>query len=395
MPGFGDITASVMISWGNTVPTHSLSMQIEYLRTALEQEKKPIGFLLGAGAPMSIRIDGSPLIPGLEELTELVCCEINEELKPTLLSLLKHLPESESRNLESLLNYVRALKSLPGNEPIRGVEMDSLQRIDTAICGIVRKYVHKSLPATDNAYKSLAMWVSAARRLAPIQLFTTNYDLLIEQALENRRIAYFDGFMGSHEPIFDLEAIEEDTLPARWTLLWKLHGSINWSQDKTGNIIRRPVDPDDQSSVLIYPSHLKYDQSRRLPYLAMMDRLKTFLRKPGAVLISCGFSFRDQHINEVIDQGLRINPTASVHGLLYGDLDEYTDALRLGANLYNLTLFGKNGAVVGGRKAGWESVADSENAALDFKPDELGDFGQFGLMLKSLTGASIDVDGFQ
>ncbi len=32
---------------------------------------------------------------------------------------------------------------------------------------------------------------------SPIELFTTNYDLLLEEALEDEEIPYFDGFVGS------------------------------------------------------------------------------------------------------------------------------------------------------------------------------------------------------
>jgi hypothetical protein len=221
----------------------------------------------------------------------------------------------------------------------------------------------------------------------PVQVFTTNYDLLVEQALERRKVAYFDGFMGSREPIFDIQSIEEDSLPSRWTLLWKLHGSINWRQDENGEVLRRPADADDGGSALVYPSHLKYDQSRRQPYLAMMDRLKAFLKKPGAILVSCGFSYRDQHINEIIDQSLRGNPTASVQGLLFEPLDNYIEAIQMGSSLHNLALLARDGAVVGGIQDSWEEQEDSNGGTVI--PDcGLGDFEQFGKLLQSLTGAA-------
>ncbi|WP_192477336.1 SIR2 family protein [Arthrobacter sp. AET 35A] len=233
---------------------------------------------------MSIRIDGKPLIPGLEALTSLVLKEVGEKHQQSLQTLVGHLDECDRGNLEAVLNYVRALAALPGGLAIRGIEKADLEELDAAICQVVRAHVDADLPDDDNPYLALALWIRAVRRLMPTQVFTTNYDLLMKQALERRRVAYFDGFMGSREPVFDLQAIEEDDLPSRWTLLWKLHGSINWSQDPDGNVIRRPADSTDQRSALVYPSHLKYDQSRRLPYLAMLDRLKAFLRKPGEPL---------------------------------------------------------------------------------------------------------------
>lgn len=366
--------------------THPLSQQTDYLRAALEQEKKPLGVLLGAGAPMAILVDGKALVPDLGELTAFVLSEIDAEHRTALNTLVGHLEEKDKGNLESLLNYVRALGALPGKTSIRGVEVSAIGELDAAICRVVREHVDAKLPKTENPYLSLALWIRAVRRLAPTQIFTTNYDLLMEQALERQRVAYFDGFMGSHEPVFDLEAIEEDELPSRWTLLWKLHGSINWSQDAEGNVIRRPADAKDQTSALVYPSHLKYDQSRRLPYLAMMDRLKAFLRKPGAILVSCGFSYRDQHINEVMDQSLRANPTASVQALLYGSLDDYDDAKKLASGLHNLALMAEDGGVIGGSEGRWATQnADGSEEDTSVKCD-LGDFAAFGNFLQTLTG---------
>lgn len=370
--------------------THPLAQQLDYLRAALEQEKKPIGILLGAGAPMSIRVADAPLVPGLEALTAFVLSDVSSDYRPSVEALIGHLDESDRGNLEAILNYVRALASLPGVTPIRGIEKLTLEKLDAAICRVVRERVNVDLPQSDNPYLSLALWIRAVRRLSPTQVFTTNYDLLMEQALERQRVAYFDGFMGSHEPVFDLQAIEEDDLPARWTLLWKLHGSINWTQDESGNVIRRAAQADDTASALVYPSHLKYDQSRRLPYLAMMDRLKAFLRKPGAILVSCGFSYRDQHINEVIDQSLRANPTASVHATLYGSLDDYPEATTLASGLPNLALLAQDAAVVGGITGAWAAREDNDGEEVEVC--DLGDFAAFGSFLRNLTGNSVRIE---
>jgi hypothetical protein len=200
----------------------------------------------------------------------------------------------------------------------------------------------------------------------------------MEQALEVREVPYFDGFVGSHRPAFDLHAVEEDRLPDRWVRLWKLHGSVNWSMSSVGAVLRCPsTDPSDRT--LIYPSHLKYDQSRRLPYLALLDRLRAFLRQPSAVLVSCGFSFRDAHINEVVGQALRANPTASVQALLYGSLAEYPEAVELACRTSNLSLLAHDAAVVGAQQDTWTST----NSAGTFT---LGDFGAFGKLLLDLVG---------
>ncbi|WP_205207955.1 hypothetical protein, partial [Arthrobacter sp. 147(2020)] len=106
----------------------------------------------------------------------------------------------------------------------------------------------------------------------------------------------------------------------------------------------------------------------------------------GAILISCGFSYRDQHINEVIDQSLRANPTASVHALLYGSLTEYEEALSLSAILHNLTLLAQDSASIGGIKGTWARSGSTNEEGPSPTTCELGDFVAFGSMLQSLTG---------
>ena len=44
---------------------------------------------------------------------------------------------------------------------------------------------------------------------------------------------------------------------------------------------------------LIYPDHLKYDDTIKLPYVALLDRLKQFLCRSDTLLITTGFSFSE------------------------------------------------------------------------------------------------------
>ena len=160
---------------------------------------------------------------------------------------------------------------------------------------------------------------------------------------------------GGDRTFFDLTSIEQAILPARWARLWKLHGSINWWRSATGDVQRRPkgLSPDDRQ--MIYPSHLKYDESRRMPYLAMLDRLRAFLSQGQAVLITSGYSFGDQHLNEVILQGLNGNPTAICFGLIYGELKGSLEAVRRARSQANLSILAVDGAVLGTLEGAWES----------------------------------------
>ena len=191
--------------------------------------------------------------------------------------------------IEHVLSHIRTLSSLCAEKgTIDGFLEETLVELDQAICHKVKEVVNQTLPSSGTPYHALASWIQAISRDKPVEIFTTNYDLLLEQALEEQRVPYFDGFVGSDSAFLDLESMAEDDLPARWARLWKIHGSINWWMTE-GEKIRRCRDNVKGEQLLIYPSHLKYDQSRQMPYYAMLDRLRAFLRSDQCVLITCGY----------------------------------------------------------------------------------------------------------
>ena len=73
---------------------------------------------------------------------------------------------------------------------------------------------------------------------------------------------------------------------------------------------------------MVYPSILKYSEAKKFPYISLTDRLSNFLRQDDAILIVCGYSFGDAHINEVVLSALKTNTTSHVFVLYY---DEYTE----------------------------------------------------------------------
>src|SRR5690606_10887329 len=170
-------------------------------------------------------------------------------------------------------------------------------------------------------------------------------------------------------------------------------------------------------------------QSRKMPYLALIDRLNKFLRQNSAVLILSGYSFSDDHLNDTILNALRANPTAMVIALLFGDLTttneekdgeevitkttiNYEKALELAENRSNLSIWTFDEAVIGGLRAKWKPTKldyDAEenigNAVKPIKDDDqkivgykfhLGDFGVLGDFLQELIGKEqfkIEQDG--
>lgn len=393
-------------------------IQLGYLQQCLSSNKMPLGLFLGAGCPMGVRVGDetqSPLIPDIAGLTVAVKTDLlaDDKFKSALGKLIAQFEADGKDNptVEHMLSQIRALRTVVGMGEVRGLSVEDLKNLDQKICEVIQGLVDKLLPNQETPYHRLASWVEAIERERAVEVFTTNYDLLMEQAFEDLRVPYFDGFAGSRKPFFDLQAMESDTLPPRWARLWKLHGSANWYQID-GKGVYRGTTIESSDRRVIHPSHLKYEESRRMPYLAMIDRLRAFLKTPTNTLVICGYSFGDEHINEVIVQGLQSTPTATAFALLYGSISAYPEAIQLAKRRTNLTLLAKDGAVVSGCEAKWSRKAAEAipaastspwvgwNPVVSGQPEgemqaefALGDFAIFGQFLHDLIGASRQSSG--
>lgn len=422
---------------------HDPIRQSKYLRQTLSQDKKPVGFFISAGCPLAVSMpEGKwPLIPDVAGLTKYVKDEIDKEiavldgtprsLADAYTQLINEVVKTgkANPNIEDILSFLRGMMQISkGAADIRGFSETELQNLEKIVCQKIAEKLNVDLPDNKTPYHKLAKWVNNIDRDTPIEIFTTNYDLLLEEAFESLKVPYFDGFVGTRFPFFDLRAVEDNLIPNHWTRLWKIHGSINWYL-KDNKDVYRSTSLEECDSYIIHPSHLKYDQSRKMPYLALIDRLNKFLRQNSAVLILSGYSFSDDHLNDTILNALRANPTAMVIALLFGDLTttkeekegeevitkittNYEKALELAENRSNLSIWTFDEAVIGGLRSKWKptkSDYDAEenigNAVKPIKDDDqkivgykfhLGDFAVLGNFLQELIGKEqfkIEQDG--
>ena len=393
--------------------THDPIRQIRFLSQSLSNDKKPLAFFVSAGCPLGVNMpaDKWPLIPAIKELSQ----KVNDELlKPdkvdleyeTLIEEVKK-DGKDHENIELVLSFVRSLKDVAIGGAVRGFIRDKLIEIEKEICIVIAGLIDVELPQENTPYHKFASWIASIDRDKPIEIFTTNYDLLVEQALEETDVPYFDGFVGGRNSFFDLRAIEENEIPNHWTRLWKIHGSLNWYQ--TDNAVHRSTGSNIQSqeSHLIYPSHLKYDQSRKMPYLALIDHLTNTIKKEPTILITTGYSFNDEHINNAILNALKANPTSIVIALLFGKLSDYPRAEEIAKRRPNISLWAFDEAIIGTKKGIWkpsdssfekeDNIGDAVVRIEEDKPDgsgdklvswnlKLGDFSTLGDFLIELIG---------
>mgnify|MGYP000744706829 CR=1 FL=1 len=214
---------------------HDPIRQSKYLRQTLSQDKKPVGFFISAGCPLAVKMpEGEgPLIPDIAGLTKFVEEELlkvskiedgrKKSIKDSYSFLLDEIKKTITTkpNIEDILSFVRGMKQVAkGASDIRGFSEIELNDIEAAICKKIAEKLRVVLPDSRTPYHKLAKWINNIEREVPVEIFTTNYDLLLEEAFESLSIPYFDGFVGARQPFFDLRAVEENLIPKHWTRLW-------------------------------------------------------------------------------------------------------------------------------------------------------------------------------
>lgn len=307
--------------------THDPREHIRGIHQILISDKKRIGFLFGAGSSFATGVP-SVSVPAIADMTTQIVVKV-EENSTEFATAVKEIREEIGValfNIESLLTSIEAKRAVIGGGTLNGLTSSGFSEFATLVKTKVVELVsvHNALKPEDIiklAHSKLSSWVSKARRRFPAEIFTTNYDYLFEIAMEGSGIPYFDGFSGSYEPFFCPEAVEDIEEYPHLVKLWKMHGSLGWiyrESDKA--VIRDPLAL--PGSILIFPSHLKYNTSKKQPYVGLIDRLCTFLQQEDAVLITCGYSFGDSHINERIATSLRRGGNSHVMAMYY---DQYQD----------------------------------------------------------------------
>lgn len=166
-----------------------------------------------------------------------------------------------------------------------------------------------------------------------LKLFTTNYDMLFEQAANECGFTMIDGFTFTFPRVFNGNNYDYDIVirkNSRITAqenyagkvfhLYKLHGSLDWEKDEESGQIRKCDFVNNKMPVMIFPSSIKYETSYEQPFFEMMSRFQTELRMDNALLIIIGYSFGDKHINSMIFEALELN-----HSLQLVIVDPYID----------------------------------------------------------------------
>lgn len=178
-----------------------------------------------------------------------------------------------------------------------------------------------------NLYKKFYRKLLSRNSTLPrLNVFTTNYDLYSERAMDLLGIHYVNGFTGGiskffNPAIFNYALAEKmDLSQSKWGVidnffyLYKIHGSVNWieadGENKLFKVkeIQEPTfnELKDKESIMIHPTPLKYNASLGSPYSDLFREFQKKLMLNNNILVTIGYSFSDEHINNLIFQAFTI-----------------------------------------------------------------------------------------
>ena len=330
--------------------SHDPLQFVSSLGAKLATRSRHVCALFGAGVGRSC---GLPDVEGLQQ-------HVLNGLNPEMRSALER--QLVNHGLEGALSRVRRISALiSGDETVDGLTHTQAEQLDKAICQLIVESLCCPTEELD-AMICLAAWAARANYNLPLELFTLNYDLLLENAFDEMRVPYFDGFIGSLRARFHTELVEAspgtdiEMVPPFFVRLWKLHGSVNWLWNSNGEIVRLGNAVPKGLAAAIYPADTKYEESRRVPFVVLQDRLRRALHQPETLVIVAGYSFSDDHINEQIFDAATRRQRSEFIAFLYSGIP---DALAQRAEITpNLQVVATHEAIIGGMRANWKEPDD-------------------------------------
>lgn len=281
-----------------------MSLTLEKLLPSLNQSIDGIGFLFGAGASFQA---GYPL---MTTLTRQVVNELTTAERADLKVVLDATGQSyddvtAAPNIEEIADLTIAHALNTGD--IRYINLERRLR-DL----IVQMLLSVRSPNFDYHVR---FFQGLKRRTfglpSTVWIFTTNYDVVLETAAARAGVPLENGFSGTTTGFLDIGrfgqvhgAIDgQRFLPYAGLVvkLVKLHGSLSWYFDGSQVLEQHPSSLAPTSPrTMVLPRRRKVMETLSAPYDQLFALASRTIGNECRYLISCGFSFGDEHINQNI-----------------------------------------------------------------------------------------------
>ena len=269
-------------------------------------------YLLGAGASLPAKL------PDIRTLTN----DFFEESKRHFesneignkISILKEVTNShypERQDLESFMTLTKRLQ-YGDDYQLFLYKYGQLKNIDHSDIITINKFAQDFIRAKlEDINKASADYLSPFQGLindGSIEIFSLNYDGVIDLFCENFNIGYSDGFT----PFWDPSSFD---ISNNIVKIFKLHGSLYWFKSTSGKIVKIPVkglkldkvkyiSDDLLDEMMIYPTLQKEKYSEIYAWLS--NKFVSTLNQSN-LLVVIGYSFRDEDITSNIQQALEYN----------------------------------------------------------------------------------------
>lgn len=247
--------------------------------------------------------------------------------------------EDQIRTANDLLRGLKILKKTEAEsleKELNAIILEFAKSILTTESAIATAKEEKRERAFSVLVNFLLSFASRTGNRERLNIFTTNYDRLIEVGAELAGVHLMDRFVGTMMPIFRSSRLNLDIHynppgirgEPRYlegvARLTKLHGSVDWIQNE--NEIRRVGLPfgandiapylnapglkgADALKVMIYPNSAKDRETAEYPYVELFRDFAAAICRPNSTLVTYGYGFGDEHINRVIHDMLTIPST--------------------------------------------------------------------------------------
>lgn len=332
------------------IETMKQKLQETKLKVKRYLELENVSILAGAGASFHL---GAPVI---RQASDMVSSEGDGE-NPTIEKSIKKAMgdyKADDKSLEVLLNCLKA------DRYVRQQKGEDIESIDESIRQIQEWLFDKC--NTDNTvfpcdYQDdehlkvnryhyhevlIKKLLQRPNNLRRANLFTTNYDMAFDYALDNLGVQYINGFIGVHNRRFWPEVYNYDIYYPGQSVsgkvhraekvlkYFKLHGSLSWVATKPSvwNVygieemsLKSGFPGDKEKELVIYPCASKKSFALDLPYSEMFRQFSLAIQQPQSVLFCIGYSFYDEHINDIIKQALSI-PSFTLFVINYSPTEE-------------------------------------------------------------------------
>ncbi len=224
-----------------------------------------------------------------------------------------------------------------------------------------------------------------------VNIFTTNIDICLEKALEDKGYEYNDGFVGNFKPRFDLSNYKKSLFKQSLHFeniseipmfnIYKIHGSLTWKTDGDSILFAQDLQQvEDISSITINSdtlidikatdrlnelitksSSITYNKSEIDSFKEVYEKLtivnptkdkfkhtilnQTYyellriyaneLEKDNTILFVMGFSFADEHIRELTLRVANSNPTLLIYIFAYNTASKNDLESKIGEPKHN------------------------------------------------------------